>query len=78
MKLVKKHGMRNWARVTAELGSRRSLFQCIAHYQKALNPDFLKRLVCVRTMWSVVGELCVYLKDGMDSSVILFCYNNHV
>ena len=86
MKLVKKHGMRNWAKVAAELGSRRSLFQCIAHYQKALNPDFLKRLVYYRVYFcstiSILQSIFLlyyYILQGMcgwegTCTVVLLVY----
>ena len=43
MRLAKVKGLRHWEEIAQELKTNRSAIQCMSHYQKALNPDFLNR-----------------------------------
>ena len=45
MRLAKEHNLRDWNTIAKKLGTNRCAIQCIRHYQTALNPEILRKLV---------------------------------
>uniref|UniRef100_A0ACD5UZL8 Uncharacterized protein n=1 Tax=Avena sativa TaxID=4498 RepID=A0ACD5UZL8_AVESA len=41
---VQEKGMHNWINIAVALGTQRTPFQCLARYQRSLNPHILKRI----------------------------------
>ncbi|KAL8102403.1 hypothetical protein AgCh_027043 [Apium graveolens] len=41
--IIQHKGISNWIGVAASLGTNRTPFQCLAHYQRSLNPSIMKR-----------------------------------
>lgn len=41
--IVQQKGISNWIDIAVSLGTNRTPFQCLAHYQRSLNPSILKR-----------------------------------
>lgn len=41
--IIQHKGISNWIDIAASLGTNRTPFQCLAHYQRSLNPSILKR-----------------------------------
>ena len=47
--LVTKYSMRAWETVSVELGSHRTAFSCLKHYQQCINPNTHEKYALVRT-----------------------------
>lgn len=41
--IIQQKGISNWINIALSLGTNRTPFQCLAHYQRSLNPSILKR-----------------------------------
>lgn len=41
--IIQQKGISNWISIALSLGTKRTPFQCLAHYQRSLNPSILKR-----------------------------------
>ncbi|XP_017235844.1 uncharacterized protein LOC108209447 isoform X2 [Daucus carota subsp. sativus] len=41
--IIQQKGINNWINIALSLGTNRTPFQCLAHYQRSLNPSILKR-----------------------------------
>ncbi|KAK1377587.1 Myb-like protein L [Heracleum sosnowskyi] len=41
--IIQHKGISNWINIAASMGTNRTPFQCLAHYQRSLNPSIMKR-----------------------------------
>lgn len=58
--LVQKHGLHEWWTVAAELGTNRTTFECLSHYQRGLNSK-----LTIESEWTP-EEIALLLK-GVDA-----------